>query len=171
MKPTASFKRGVAQAKREWRAARYDRSLAVVSRLLEEWPDNPQLLTMWGDLVQLQSTQTGPTLDEAKAALERAVELGEESPEAWKELGHFLSAVEDDALSASRCFDKAVALSKSTLAEALLAKADSLSELGRRDEALACLAEAYWLLSHNGKSAGAGGAEILDRLKELARAE
>ncbi len=170
MKLTATFKRGVAQAKREWRSGRYDRALAVVSRLLKDWPDNPQLLTMWGGLVQLQSTDTAATLDEAKAALERAVELGEDSPEAWKELGHFLSAVEDDAQGASRCFDKAVALCKGTLAEALLAKADSLSELGRRDEALACLAEAYWLRAHNGKPTGAG-AEILDRLKDLARTE
>lgn len=169
MKSTASFKRGVAQIKREWRAARYDRALSIVSRLLAEWPDNPRLLMMWGDLVQLQPDETGPTLDEAKASLERAVELDEESPDGWKELGHFLSAVEDDAAGANRCFDKAVALCKQALAEALLAKAQSLSERGRRAEALACLAEAYWHRPPNGK--GAAGTEILDRLQDMARAD
>jgi tetratricopeptide (TPR) repeat protein len=169
MKLTASFKRGVAQVKREWRAARYDQALSAVNRLLQDWPDNPRLLTMWGNLVQLQSEESGPALDEAHASLRRAVELDDDSPGAWKELGHFLSAVEDDARGASRCFDKTISLCKSMLAEALLANAQSLSELERREEALGCIAEAYWLQSHNGKSNGAGGAEILDRLNELAK--
>jgi tetratricopeptide (TPR) repeat protein len=169
MKLTASFKRGVAQVKREWRAAHYDRALSSASRLLMEWPDNPRLLIMWGALVQLQSGEAGATLDEAQGALRRAVELDEESPAAWKELGHFLSAVEDDAGGASRCFDKTISLCKRLLAEALLANAQSLTELERREEALACIAEAYWLQSHNGKANGSGGAKILDRLNELAK--
>lgn len=169
MKLTASFKRGVAQVKRAWRGARFDQALSAVNRLLKDWPDNPQLLTMWGNLVQLQTGETGPTLDEAHTALRRAAELDEESPAAWKELGHFLSAVEDDACGASRCFDKTISLCKKLLAEALLANAQSLTELERREEALACIAEAYWLQSHNGKANGSGGAEILDRLNELAK--
>jgi len=169
MKRTASFKRGIAQVKREWRAACYDQALSALNRLLKEWPDNPRLLTMWGNLVQLQSEESGPTLDEAQAALRRAVELDDDSPGAWKELGHFLSAVEDDAGGASRCFDKTISLCKSMLAEALLANAQSLTELERPEEALACIAEAYWLQSHNGKTNGSEGSHILDRLNELAK--
>jgi tetratricopeptide (TPR) repeat protein len=169
MKSTASYKRGIAQIKREWRAARYARALSAANRLLKDWPDNSSLLTMWGNLVQLQSGESAPTLDEAQAGLRRAVELDEDSPGAWKELGHFLSAVEDDARGASRCFDKTISLCKRLLAEALLANAQSLTELERREEALACIAEAYWLQSHNGKTNGSGGSDILDRLSELAK--
>ena len=118
MKLTASFKRGVAQVKREWRAGRYERALSAVNRLLKDWPDNPQLLIQWGNLIQLQSDEPGATLDEAQAALHRAVDLDEESPSAWKELGHFLSAVEDDAPGTSRCFDKTISLCRGMLAEA-----------------------------------------------------
>ncbi len=125
---------------------------------------------MWGGLVQLQSTDTAATLDEAKAALERAVELGEDSPEAWKELGHFLSAVEDDAPGASRCFDKAVGLCKVRWPKRFWPRPIPFSDTGAPDEALACLAEAYWLRARNGKPTEAG-AEILDRLKDLARTE
>ena len=169
MKLITSFKRGVAQVKREWRAARYAKALSTVDRMLVDWPDNPRLLGMWGALVQLQSGEVEATLDEAQAALRRAVDLDEESPGAWKELGHFLSAVEDDAPAASRCFDKAVRLCKNILAETLLANAQSLSELGRRDEALACIAEAYWMQSHNGKANGTNETDIFDRLHELAK--
>jgi tetratricopeptide (TPR) repeat protein len=171
MKSTASFKRGVAQIKREWRAGHYERALSVVNRLLKDWPDNPQLLLQWGNLIQLQSEESGATLDEAQAALRRAVDLDEESPAAWKELGHFLSAVEDDAPGASRCFDKTISLCRGMLAEALLANAQSLTELERREDALACIAEAYWLQSHNGKATRDGGADILDRLNELAKTD
>src|SRR5262245_24581383 len=96
MNATTSLKRGLARIRREWQARRYELALAEVNRLLGNWPDNPQLLLIWANLVQLQDDKTGPTLDDAKAALQRAVELDEESPCTWIELGHFLNAVEDD---------------------------------------------------------------------------
>ncbi len=172
MKPTSSFKRGVAQVRREWRAGRYDRALAEVNRLLEGWPDNPQLLVLWADLVQLQETAEGPTLEEARAAYERAAELDEQSPAALNGLGHFLMAVEDDPEGASKCFDRAIALSRRLLREALMDQAKALAELERKPEALACLAQAYWLQAQNGKTpSGPEHAEILERLKDLATAE
>jgi tetratricopeptide (TPR) repeat protein len=172
MKPTTSLKRGLSQVRREWRAGRYDRALAEVNRLLEHWPDNPQLLTLWADLVQLQETTDGPSLEEVRAAYERAVELDEPSPAPLNELGHFLTAVEDDAVGASKCFDKAIAMSRRLLREALLGQAKALAELGRKPEALACLAEAYWLQTQNGKAAaGSEHVDILERLKDLAVAD
>src|SRR5205823_367583 len=109
-----------------WRAGHYDRALTEVTRLREQWPDNPQLLIMWANLVQLQNEEAGPTpdeaeaafreasptLDEAQAALRRAIELDEESPAAWMECGHFLDAVADDAPAASKCFAQAIVLCK-----------------------------------------------------------
>jgi tetratricopeptide (TPR) repeat protein len=167
-KSSNSMKRGLAYVRRQWRAGRYDHALAGVERLLKDWPDNPHLLTLRGNLIQLQENQEGPTLNDAKLALQRAVDLDEESPRAWIELGHFLHASEDNAEAAAKCFAKAIRLSKRLLKEALLGQAKVLSELERRPEALACLTEAYWLQARNGKSAGGSGdQEILEQLEAL----
>jgi tetratricopeptide (TPR) repeat protein len=167
MKPSKSLKRGLTEVRREWRAGRYDRALDMVGRLLENWPDNPHLLLLRAELIQLQE-ENGPSLDEAKATLQRAVALDEQSPAALIELGHFLLAVEADAQAASKCFDKAIALCRRLLKEALLGQAETLAELERQPDALACLAEAYWLQSHNGKSTmGPNQKEILERLEAL----
>jgi hypothetical protein len=172
MKSTSSFKRGVAKARREWLAKRYDRALAQVDRLLEEWADNPQLLVMWADLVQLQGGEDGPTLEDAKAAYQRAADLDQPSPSALLELGHFHYAVEDDAEKATQFFAKAINLCKSQLRQALLGQAKALAERDRKAEALACLAEAYWLETHDSKQRnGADGQALLNGIKELALAD
>jgi tetratricopeptide (TPR) repeat protein len=170
IKSSASMKRGLANISRQWRAGRYDRALAGVDRLLKDWPDNPHLLTMRGNLIQLQEKDVGPTLEDAKRALQRAVDLDRESPRALIELGHFINAVQDDVQAASDCFAKAIRLSERLLREALLGQAKVLVELGRRSEALACLTEAYRLQSRNGKARGPGDKEILDQLEALSRA-
>ena len=171
MKTTASFKRGLAQVKREWQAGRYDRALSAVNRLLDDWPDNPRLLVAWADLVQLQDGANGPTLDEAKAAYQRSADLDDQSPAALTELGHFLYAVEDDAKAADQVFAKAAALSRRQLREALLARTKALLELGRKAEAFGCLREAIALEAFNGKPRDGSEAELLDRLKDLGRAD
>src|ERR1700736_5456006 len=89
MKPVTALKRGLAKVRRDWQAGHYDRALAEVNRLLIEWPDNPHLLVMWADLIQLQEADDGPTLEEAKAAYRRAADLDSDSPAALIELGHF----------------------------------------------------------------------------------
>ena len=167
MKSTNSLKRGLAYVRRLWRSGRYSRALARVDQLLKEWPDNVHLLTLRGNLIQLQETEKGPTLHDAKQALERAVQLDEESPRALIELGHFLNAAEDDAAAGAKCFARAIRLSKRLLKDALLGQAKVLSELERRPEALACLTEAYWLQSRDRKSVGAGDKEILEQLEAL----
>ncbi len=162
------MKRGLAQVRHQWGARRYDRALAEVDRLLQHWPDNPHLLTMRGNLIQLQENDEGPTLKDAKLALQRAADLDEESPRTLIELGHFLYASEDDAKAAAKRFAKAIRLCKRLLKEALMGQAKVLAELERRSEAVACLTEAYWLQSRNGKSAGGRAEEkILEQLEAL----
>ena len=168
IKSSASMKRGLARVRHQWRARRYDRALAEVDRLLKNWPDNPHLLTMRGNLIQLQEDDQGPTLKDAKLALQRAADLDEESPRTLIELGHFLYAGEDDAKAAAKCFAMAIRLCKRLLKEALTGQAKVLAELERRSEAVACLTEAYWLQSRNGKSAGGRAEEkILEQLEAL----
>jgi predicted Zn-dependent protease len=170
MKSLKAFKHGLAKVKRDWLARRYDRALAEVNRLLQEWPDNPHLLVTWADLIQLQDSHEGPTLAEAKAAYQRATELDSESPAPLVELGHFLYALDDDATTANKAFSKAISLCKNLLTEALVGQAKALTELGFKSEALACLAEAYWYQSHNAQTTnGKVSKEILERLLEVAQ--
>ncbi len=168
MKSIHSFKRGVAKVRRLWLARDYEQALAEVSRLLQDWPDNPYLLIMWADLIQLQGENEGPTLEDAKAAYQRAIALDEKSPAALIELGKYIFAVEDDTMAATKVLAGAIRLSKHLLKEAFLAQAEVLVELERRQEALACLAEAYWLGSHNNKvNSRRDPEEILERLESL----
>jgi tetratricopeptide (TPR) repeat protein len=173
MKPTSSLTRGLAAVRRDWRAGRFIKALREVSRLLETWPDNPHLLVLWSNLVQLQDDEPTPSLEEAQAAQERASELDEESPETWLELANFVDAINDDPATAVKHYQKAIGLSKRLLVESLLGQAKALSELGQKQEALAFLAEAYNIQNVlNGKSpVGAHVDEILEQLHELAHTE
>jgi predicted Zn-dependent protease len=172
MKPVSAFKRGVAKVRREWLAERYDRALAEVARLLEEWPDNPHLLVMWADLIQLQEREDGASLDDARTAYQRAAELENDSPAALIELSHFLFAIDDDAEAASKAFGKCVHLCKRLLVEALLGHAEALRELERHRDANAALAEAYWLQTHDRRNGGGVQTEqIRERLRELKQAQ
>jgi Tfp pilus assembly protein PilF len=170
MKSTLWFKRGVARVRREWRAGRNERALAEVSRLLVEWPDNPQLLIMWADLVQLQESDEGPSLAQAKAAYQRALDLDENSSEVLNELGLFLYAVEDYAKAALPYFERAADLCAVNLERALLAKAEACAELEQWSEAAAALRIVHRLQSAHGKSSnGRNGAELVHRAKALQR--
>jgi len=170
MKSTGSFKRGLTKVRREWLAAHYDRALAEVSRLLNEWPDNPRLLIFWADLIQLQDTDEGPSLADAKAAYQRAIELSENSPEALTELGLFIYALEDNAQAALPYFEQAAEVCWSFLEQALVGQAEACAELERWSEAAALLREVHRIQAHRGKSAnGDNGEEVLERAKALGR--
>jgi tetratricopeptide (TPR) repeat protein len=167
MRATTAYKRGLARARKAWQSGDFAAALAEVDRLLSDWPDQPALLVMRGGLIQLQD-EKGPPLAEARAALERAVELDETAPAAWTELGHFLNAVEDDADGAARCFQKAAELARRQLEDALLAQAQLLSDSGHEADALARLSEVLGLPPSR-RAAGPREAEILERLKALAQ--
>jgi tetratricopeptide (TPR) repeat protein len=165
MKSSGTLKLGLAKVQRQSQAGRYDKALALLDELLPAWPNHPPLLVRRAELLQLQEDRDASSLKEAKAALHQALELDPESPPVLIELGHYYYAVEDDAKTGADYFEKAITLCKQLLKEALLGQADALAELEQRENALASLAEAYWLGSHNGKSRN--GQEILSRLDAL----
>jgi tetratricopeptide (TPR) repeat protein len=176
MKSTSSLQRGLAQVRRDWRAGHYEQALAEVERLLEAWPNLPPLLTMRGNLIQLLESPSA-SLDDARDALQRAVDLDPGAPAAWLELGHFLDAVDDDPAKAAQCFDKTIELTQRLLLEGLLAKARALSQQDKKPEALACLRQAYvlrpFLRGPNAKSSGEKeiSAAALEELIALAQAD
>lgn len=171
MTSKASFKDELETVRRLWESGAHAKAFAKIDRLKQQHPGNPHVLVMWSDLLQLQDDDVGPPLEEAKAALERAVELDEHGPMPLIELGHYLYAIDDDTKAAIKCFSKAISLCRRLLRDALLIQSEALSERSRKAEAFACLVEAYSLQSGNGKLAnGAAGREILERLVALAKA-
>ena len=71
---------------------------------------------MRSDLTQLQDDEDGsPTLTDAKADLETAVAMDEDSPVALIELGYFVYAIEDDVRTALKHFQKAIPICRSHL--------------------------------------------------------
>jgi tetratricopeptide (TPR) repeat protein len=171
MKPTSSFRKFMDKIRRDCKSERFDRALTELNRLLCRWPDNPALLIMRAELIQLQDAHAAsPSLDDARADLERAAELDERCPNAQIELGHFLFAVKDNPKAALRCFKKATVMCRHLLKETLLGQADVLVELGRDADARACLVEAKCIHSHNGRpSTDPDEESIRDRLNSLTR--
>jgi tetratricopeptide (TPR) repeat protein len=165
MNTLATFKKGLARIAALSSRGDYEGALARVGELLRSWPDNPHLLLMQAELIQLGG-ESSPALADARAALERSAALDPEAPQTHLELGQFKFAVEDAAKDAVKDFDRAIALCQRLLREALTGKAKALAELGKREEALGCLAAAYWQQTQT--SNGNGHAkEILTSLEEL----
>jgi tetratricopeptide (TPR) repeat protein len=141
---TRSFKQGMSKVRRHWRARQFDLALGEVDGLLKSWPGSAYLHTLWAALVQLQDSPTH-SLDEAKRALQRAMEIDESSPAAAIDLGHFLDAVEDDPQAASKPFSEGIVRARRLLMDGLLGQARALLQIGKRDEAMKCLMESLYL--------------------------
>jgi hypothetical protein len=149
---------------RLWEKKDYDTALAEVESLLKIWPGNAHLHVLWAGLVQLQESPTHD-LDEAKQALQQAVELDKGSPAAAIELGYFLDNVEDDPQAASKAYAEGVATARRLLIEGLIGQAKVFRQLEKREEFLRCLLEVLHLAQFEtgGKRAKAEepGADIL----------
>jgi len=163
-----AFKKGLARVSAVSKRGDYGGALSRVEELLQTWPDNPHLLLLQAELIQLSDKSSHP-LTQARAALERSAALDPEAPQPHIELGHFKLAVDDVAKEALRHFDDAIALCQRLLRDALTGKAKALVELGKREEALGCLAAAYWQETHSANGNG-HATEILARLEELGTA-
>ena len=166
----ALLKKGLERVRKAEKAGRIDQALAELEKLLELSPENPALLLLRAELIQLGS-ETAPPLAEAKECLRLATELESDSPAGWLELGHFALAVEDDAQAAIRSFDQAIRRGRELLTEALAGKAKALAELRQREEALACLAKAYWVQNQTGDKTPSNGTDVLRSLEELRLAD
>lgn len=147
---TRPFKNALSRVFRLWERGEYDTALRDVELLLEQWQGNPQLQILRGSLIQLQG-RAAATLDDAKQALQSAVELDPSSPAASIELGHFFDAVEDNPGAAAKIYAKAITNARRLLIEALIGQAKSLLQLDRKEEALDCLAQLIDLNTAMGK--------------------
>ncbi len=148
-----SFKQKVEKVLRHWRQEEYDVALRGVEVLLKSWPGNAYLYILWASLVQLQE-EPSHSLEEAKTALERAVEVDKSSPAGAIELGYFLDAVEDNPNAAAKAFASGTFAARRLLIEGLAGQAKTLLQLNKREEAFRCLTEALYLANvHNSRGA------------------
>ena len=138
------FGRKLSTISRLWEEEDYATAFVEVESLLELWPGNAHLHILWASLVQLQEDPQHD-LDEAKQALQQAVELDKGSPAAAIELGHFLDKVEDDPLAASKAYAEGVATARHLLIEGLIGQAKVFRQLDKKEEFLRCLLEVLHL--------------------------
>lgn len=144
MTNTQALKRGLASAARHYEEGRYDDALAVVERLMKDWPGNARLYVLWGRLVQLQD-ESAHGLDDVKAALRNAADVDPGSPAGPIELGYYLDAVEDDPRAAAKAFSEGVQAARRLLIDGLVGQARALLQLDKRKEAMQCVIEALSL--------------------------
>ena len=138
------FKQKLAAVTRLEDAGEYDSALAGVEALLADWPGNAHLHVLKASLIQLQEAPDY-ALDDARQALQYAVELDRGSPAAAIELANYLDGVDDDPLGASKAFADGVSSARRLLIEGLIGQAKALRQLDRRDEFLRCLREVLQL--------------------------
>jgi tetratricopeptide (TPR) repeat protein len=140
MSTVRSLKQRLSTVSRLWDEAEYDEALVEVEKLLADWPGNAHLHVLWASLVQLQD-EPEHELDEAKQALQTAVELDKSSPEAAIELGHFLDNVEDNAQAAIKSYAEGVAIARRLLIEGLIGQAKAYRQLNKKEDFQRCLME------------------------------
>lgn len=134
------FKQKLSTVSQLWEDQDYDAALADVESMLRTWPGNAHLHTLWASLVQLQE-QPKHGLDEAKQALQQAVDLDKGSPAAVFELAHFLDNVDDDPQAAAKVYAQGVATARQLLLDGLIGQAKALRQLGKREEFLRSVVE------------------------------
>jgi predicted Zn-dependent protease len=144
MNGTSSFTKGLSDAIALMEEEKYDRAMKRLEELRKNWPGSAQLHVLWAKLVQLQE-DPAHTLNDAKRALQQAVELDKQSPAAAIELGYFLDNVEDDPQAAAKAFAQGITAARHLLIEGLLGQAKSLIQLDKREDAVRCLVEAHRL--------------------------
>jgi hypothetical protein len=145
MSRVRTFKQKLSLVSRRWEAGDFDAAVTEVESLRKVWPGNSHLLVLWASLVQLQEAPVH-SLDEAKQALQDAIELDRSSPAGSIELGHFLDAVEDDPQAASKAYSEGTAVARQLLIDGLIGEAKALLQMDKRKEALRCLLEVLQLM-------------------------
>jgi tetratricopeptide (TPR) repeat protein len=143
MKVESALKQGLNQIGRHWEAGEFDSALAVVDHLLDLSPANPALLVKRAQLIQLLIlADDAPSIDSARACLNLAAQLDDQSPVPLIERAYFTYSILDDDTAAEKQFRRAIAVCRNLLREALAGRAKALADLNRDAEAFACLAEA-----------------------------
>lgn len=137
-----SFTKGLGEVLSFYAREEYDRALARLEELRQSWPGNAYLLVLWARLVQLQD-ETQYSLDDAKRAMQQAIELEGKPLGAAIELGYFLDNIKDNPQTATKSFAHGIATARQLLINGLLGQAKALLQLDKHEDAVRCLVEAH----------------------------
>ncbi len=145
MSKLRTFKQNLSVISGLWEERDFDAALVKVEELRKTWPGNGHLHILWARLVQLQEDPKS-SLEEAKQALQQAIDLDKSSAAGLIELGHFLDAVEDNPRAAAKAFSDGVSLARRQLIEGLIGQAKALLQVEKREDAFRCVFEMLHLL-------------------------
>jgi tetratricopeptide (TPR) repeat protein len=114
----------------------FDKALGVLSEIEKTRPLTPHELVVRSRCNQLSSGTKIPPLEEAKKALQQALESDDEYVPAILDLAWYYHAVEDNPRKALPLFERAYELSRQNLIESITGKVEALEELESPKEAM-----------------------------------
>jgi tetratricopeptide (TPR) repeat protein len=158
-----SFTKGLSESLALLEGGKYDRALKRLEEVRKAWPGNATLQLLWARLVQLQD-DPAHGLDDAKQAIQQAIEFDPNAPAGPIELGYFLDNVEDDPRAATKAYAQGIAAARNLLIEGLLGQTRALLQLDKREDAVRCLVEAHRLADAERTSKKG---PFADRIEEL----
>ena len=112
---------------------RYNEAIQQIDAVQAQGYEDASLLTLKALCIQM-GEGSPHTLEDAKAALEKAAALEEGSAEAQLELGWYLYNVDDDAEAAQPAFEKAIELLQAQLTSSVIGAVKAIRE-ARSDDA------------------------------------
>lgn len=101
----------------------------------------PRFAVLKARAIQVAGDSSGYMLPDVECCLLEVIDADDSYLDAYIELAYYYYAVADDSEKALVFFDRAASLSRGCLRDAVIGRARSLADLGRLQDALACLDE------------------------------
>ena len=119
---------------REAAEDRIDEALSILRQLESSHRLSIDELVFKGQLIQQAESAPGYELEDAKRALQIALDRDGKYPPALIEMGHYCWVMDDDAEAGLDYFNKAIEAAKELLSEAQEGKEKCLSEIADRNQ-------------------------------------
>jgi tetratricopeptide (TPR) repeat protein len=123
------------EIKTKYNAGQYEKALSLIEKTETKELLDPEILVWKGRCLQLVD-HTSYELSDIENMFNQALDINPELASALLELGWFYLNVLDDAQKAIELFDRAIAVLRRQLTDAMIGKTKSLTETSNKDEAL-----------------------------------
>ena len=132
------------EIKAKYETGEYEEALSLAEKTEREGLLDPEILVWKGRCLQLVD-HTSYELSDIESLFNQALDINPELIPALLELGWFYLNVLDDAAKAIDLFDRAIAVLRRQLTDAMIGKTKSLAEASTKDEALKFISSASQL--------------------------
>lgn len=129
------------EIKSKYKTGEYADALSLVEKTEREGLLDPEILVWKGRCLQLVD-HTSYELSDIENMFKQALDMNPELTPALQELGWFYLNVLDDAAKAIELFDRAIAVLRHQLTDAVIGKTKSLAETSKKDAALKFISSA-----------------------------